>query len=120
MFIQTDVKNKRKQNTQWKQNIDKNKIVQWLGDTFGVIPRLAAEWRRIPSYDVIWNMAGSNKRWRQRRFEPSQEKDVLKKIINGNVSSELILLWLASVYGASSIQFCVSPLVLRLQKVQER
>ena len=42
-------------------------------------------------------------------------------MINGNVSSEFILLWFASVYGAaSSIEKCVSPLVLRLQKVQER
>ena len=36
-------------------------------------------------------------------------------------SSELILLSFASVYGAaSSIQNSVSPLVLRLHKVQER
>ena len=40
-----------------------------------------------------------------------------KKIINGNVSSELISLLFAGVYGvASSIQNYVSPLVLRLQK----
>ena len=50
-----------------------NKIVQWLGETFGIICRLTAEWRRIPFYDVIGNMAGSNKRLRQRRFKPSQE-----------------------------------------------
>ena len=31
----------------------------------------------------------SNKRWCKRRFEPSQETDV-KKMINGNVSAELI------------------------------
>ena len=88
---------------------------------FGIIHRLAAEWRQIPFYEVVGNMAGSNKRWRQMQFEPSQEKDVLKMTINGNVSSELILLWFASVYGAaSSIQNCVSPLVLCSQKVQER
>ena len=41
----------------------------------------------------------------------------IKKMINGNVSSELILLLFASVYEASSsIQNCISPLVLRLQK----
>ena len=57
----------------------------------------------------------SNNRWRQRRFELSQETGV-KKMINGNVSSEFISLWFASVHGASSIQNCVSPLVLRLQK----
>ena len=42
-------------------------------------------------------MAGSKKRWRQRQFEPSQEKGVLKKMINGKVLLELILLWFASV-----------------------
>ena len=37
-------------------------------------------------------MAGGNKHRCQRRFEPSQEKGVVKKMINGNVLSELILL----------------------------
>ena len=60
---------------------------------FGIIRRLAAEWRRIPFYDVIGNMDGSNKHWRQRQFEPTQEKIALKKMINGNVSSKLIVLW---------------------------
>ena len=50
------------------RDINENKIVQWLGETLGIIRRLAAEWRRKPLYDVIGNMAGSNK---QRRFEPS-------------------------------------------------
>ena len=82
------------------RDIDENKIVQWLGETFGIF-RLAAEWRRIAFvYDVIGNMAiatsvdGSG-------FEPSQETGV-KKMINGNVSSEFISLWFASVYGAAS------------------
>ena len=45
----------------------------------------------------------------------------VKKMINGNVSSELISLLFASVFGAaSSIQYCVSPLDLRLQKVKEQ
>ena len=70
-------------------------------------------WRRREHGD-------GNKRWRQRWFEPSQEMGD-KKMINGNLSSEFISLLFASVYGAaSSIQNCVSPLVLRLQKVQER
>ena len=65
-------------------------------------------------------MAGSNKCWRLERFEPSQIMGV-KKMISGNVSSELISLWFASVYGAaSSIQNCLSPLVLRLQREQEK
>ena len=55
------------------RDINENKIVQWLGETLGIIGRLAAEWRWIPFYDVIGNMAGGNKHWRQRRFEPSQE-----------------------------------------------
>ena len=46
---------------------------------------LPASGHGIPFYDVIGNMAGSNKRWRQRRFEPSQPNGVLKKMINGNV-----------------------------------
>ena len=43
----------------------------------------------------------SNKRWRQRWFEPLQETGV-KKMINCNMSSEFISLWFASVYGATS------------------
>ena len=76
--------------------------------------------RRAFVYDVIGKMAGSNKRWRQMRFEPLRETGV-KKIINGNVSSEYLSWWFASEYGAtSSIQNCVSPLVLRLQNAQEQ
>ena len=102
------------------RDIDENKIVQSLGETFGMIRRLATEWGGKPFYDVTGHMAGSNKRYRQRWFEPSQEW-FLKKMINDNVSSDLILLWFASVYGAASyIPNCVSHLVLRLQKVLER
>ena len=39
------------------RDINENKIVQWLGETFGIFRRLAAEWRRIAFvYDVIRNM----------------------------------------------------------------
>ena len=90
------------------------------GSLFNVTP---ASGRMTPINVCLWRHrehGDSNKRWRQRRFEPSQETGV-KKMINGNVSSEFISLWFASVHGAaSSIQNCVSPLVLRLQKVQER
>ena len=55
---------------------------------FGIICRLAVKWSQIPFYDVIRNMVCSNKRWRQMWFEPWQEKGVLKKMINGNVSSD--------------------------------
>ena len=79
--------------------------------------------RMTPNRICLWRHRGhgdSNKRWRQRQIEPSQETGV-KKMINGNVSSAYISLWFASVHGAaSSIQNCVSPLVLRLQIVQER
>ena len=56
-------------------------------------------------------MDGSNKHWRQRLFETSQEKGVLKKMINGNVSSELILLTsllLASVVYELAKNVCPS------------
>ena len=37
--------------------IDENNIVQWLGETFGIFRRLAAEWRWIAFvYDIIGNM----------------------------------------------------------------
>ena len=111
-------KNERKTRCKSK-DIDENNIVQWLGKTFGIIRRLAAEWRRIRFYDVIGNMAGSNKRCsRGDSSNRTQEKGVLKKTINGNVPSEVVSLWFASVYGAaaSSIQNCVWPLVLRLKK----
>ena len=78
-----------------------------------------ASGRMTPTSVCLWRHkehGDGNKRWRQRRFEPSQEM-VVKKMINGNLSSEFISLLFASVYGAaSSIQNCVSPLVLRLQK----
>ena len=82
-----------------------------------------ASGRMTPINVYLWRNkehGDSNKCWRQRRFESSQETDV-KKMITVNVSSEFISLWYANVHGAaSSIQNCFSPLVLRLQKVQER
>ena len=40
------------------RDIDENKIVQRLGEMFGIFRRLAAEWRRIAFvYDVIGNIA---------------------------------------------------------------
>ena len=40
------------------RDIDENKIIQWLGEMFGIFRRLAAEWRRIGFvYDDIGNMA---------------------------------------------------------------
>ena len=42
-----------------------------------------------------------NKRWRQRRFEPSQDTGD-KKMIDSNVSPEFISSWFAKLYGAAS------------------
>ena len=40
------------------RDIDENKIVQWLGEVFGIFRRLATEWRQITFvYGVIGNMA---------------------------------------------------------------
>ena len=77
------------------RDIDENKIVRWHDETFGIFRPLVAEWRWILFvYDVIGNMAIATSIDRgQRRFEPSQETGV-KKMINGNVSSEFISLWL--------------------------
>ena len=96
-----------------KADIDENDIFQWLC----IFRRLAAEWgQKAFVYDVIVNMAMATS---VDARGDSQETSV-KKMINGNVSLELNSLWFAGVYGAaSSIQNCVSPPVLRLQKVQE-
>ena len=41
-----------------RRDLDENKIVQWLGKTFGIFRRLAAEWRRKAFVnDVIGDMA---------------------------------------------------------------
>ena len=67
-------------------DINEKDIILWLGETFGIFRRLAAEWRQKSV--CLWHHrehGDSNKGWRQRRFEPSQETDV-KKMINGNVS----------------------------------
>ena len=72
-FVRTKRYEKKNPNTKHavfkSRDIDKNKIVHWLGEFFGIILLLSAEWRRMPFYDVIGNIAGSNKRWRQRLFE---------------------------------------------------
>ena len=40
------------------ESIDENKIVQWLGETFGIFGQLAAQWRQIAFvYDVIEDLA---------------------------------------------------------------
>ena len=55
--------------------ISENNIIQWLSETFGIFRWLAAELCQITFvYEVIGNMAGSNKRWRQRQFEPLKKR----------------------------------------------
>ena len=117
LFVQNNVQKPECKIRSKSRDIDENDIVQWLGETFGIFRRLAAEWRQLVFvYDVIREHGDSNKRRRQRRFKPLQETGV-EKMINGNVP-EFISLWFASVHGAvSCIQNCVLPLVLRLQKV---
>ena len=135
LFVQNNIQNTRTQNKQWKQRYrwKRTRNTQWkqryrwkryrsmtLRNVRYFPP---ASGRMTPINVCLWRHREhcySNKRWRQRRFEPSQETGV-KKMINGNLSSEFISLWFANVHGAaSSIKNCVSPLVLRLQKVQER
>ena len=104
-----------------RRDIDKNDIVQWVGETFRIFPPASS--RMTPNSVCLWRHrehGDINKRWCQRSFKLSQETGV-KKLINGNVSSKFVSLWFASVHGAAtSIKNCVSPLVLRLQNVQER
>ena len=55
-----------------------------------------ASGRMTPNIVCLWchrKHGDSNKRWCQRQFEPSQETGV-KKMINDNVPSEFISLWL--------------------------
>ena len=59
-----------------------------------------ASGRMTPTNVCLWRHrehGDSNKSWRQRRFEPSQEMGV-KKMINGNVSSESLLSLLYHYY----------------------
>ena len=97
--------------------IDENQIVQRDGETFGIFRRLAAEWRRAAFvYNVIGNMAIATS-VDGRGDSSHRKRRMLRRMKNGNVSSEFISLWFASVYGASSyVKNRVSPLVLRLQK----
>ena len=116
-----NIQKTRTQNSQWKQRYRWKRYRSMTRRNVRHFP--PASGRMTPINVYLWHHrehGNSNKSWRQRRFGPSQETGV-KKIINGNVSSEFISLWFASVHGAaSSIQKFVSPLVLRLQKVQER
>ena len=121
LVVQNNIQKSRTQNTQWKQRYRWKRYRSQTRQNVRYFP--PASGRMTPINVCLWRhreYGDSNKRWHQRRFEPSHETGV-KKMINGNVSSEFISLWFASVHvAASSIQNCVSPLLLRLQKVQER
>ena len=121
LFVQNNKQKTRMQNMQWKQRYRWKQNRSMTPRNVWHFPPVSG--RMTPNSVCLWRHrehGDSNKRWRQRRYELSQETGV-KKMINGNVSSEFISLWFASVHGAASyIQNCVSPLLLRLQKVQER
>ena len=73
--IKTPERKKRSES----RDIDENNIVQCLWETFGIFRLLATERRRIALvHYVIGNMAGSNKRWRQRRSK-HRKKRVLRR-----------------------------------------
>ena len=114
LYVQNNIQKTWTQNTQWKQRYRWKRYRSMTRRNVRHFP--PASGRMTPINVFLWHQrehGDSNKRRRQRRFEPSQETGV-KKMINGNVSSEFISLWFASVHGAaSSIKNCVSPLVLR-------
>ena len=111
LFVQNNIQKTRTQNTQWKQRYRGKRYCSMTRRNVRHFP--SASGRKTPINVYLWlhrEHGDSKKRWQQRRFEPSQETGV-KKMINGNVSSEFISLWFASGHGAaSSIQNCISPL----------
>ena len=102
IFVQNNIQKTRTQNTQWKQRYRWKRYRSMTRRNVRHFP--PASGRMTPINVCLWRHrehGDSNKRWHQRRFEPSQETGV-KKMINGNVSSEFISLWFASVHGAAS------------------
>ena len=58
LFVQNYIQKPERKTRSESRDIDENDIVQWLGETFGIFRRLAAEWRRQTFvYDVIGNVA---------------------------------------------------------------
>ena len=101
-FVQNNIQKTRSQNTQWKQRYRWKRYRSMTRRNVRHFP--PASGQMTPINVCLWRHrehGDSNKRWRQRRFEPSQETGV-KKMINGNVSSEFISLWFASVHGAAN------------------
>ena len=85
LFVQNNIQKTRTQNTQWKQtyrwkrnrSMTRRNVRHFPPASGRMTPINVCSWRHIEHGD-------SNKRWLQRRFEPSQETGV-KKMINGNV-----------------------------------
>ena len=94
LLVQRNIQKKNwTQNTQWKQRYLWKRYRSITRQNVRHLP--PASGRMMPNSVCLWRhreYGDSNKRWHQRRFQPSQETGV-KKMINGNVSSELILLW---------------------------
>ena len=58
LFVQNNIQKPERKIRSESRDIDENDIVQWLGETFGIFRRLAAEWHRLMFVDdVIGNMA---------------------------------------------------------------
>ena len=102
LFVQNNIQKTRTQNTQWNQRYRWKRHRSMTRRNVRHFP--PASGRMTPINVCLWRHrehGNSNKRWRQRRFEPSQETGV-KNMINGNVSSEFISLWIVSVHGAAN------------------
>ena len=72
LFVQNDMKKKNERKTRSEKEISM-KTKSFNDSAKG---SALSEWCCIPFYEVIGNIAGNNKRWRQRQFEPLQEKGV--------------------------------------------
>ena len=91
LFVQNNIQKTRTQNSQWKQRYRWKRYRLMTRRNVRHFP--PASGRMTPINVCLWRHrehSDSNKRWRQRRFEPSQETGV-KKMINGNVSSEFMI-----------------------------
>ena len=58
LFVKKNIQKTERKIRSESRDIDENCIVEWLGETFDIFRRLAAEWRRQAFvYDVKGNMA---------------------------------------------------------------
>ena len=97
LLVQNNIQKTRMQNTQWMQRYRWKRYCAMTRRNIWHFP--PASGRMTPNSICLWrhrDHGDSNKLWLQRRFQPSQEMGV-KKMINCNVSLELISLWFSSV-----------------------